>query len=51
MDEELDPIARGIWCHSCEFFEDELGTPAIVDKCESCGCSRSMHSDVKVVPN
>lgn len=46
-------FAEGVWCRSCEFFEDEdfdNDDPDDMDaQCQGCGCRRPQHSNVKVV--
>ncbi len=49
MDEEMDPIAKGFWCPTCESFEDELGTDFTAEKCDACGCREDLHIEVKLV--
>lgn len=44
-----DPIAKGFWCTTCEFFEDEIYVEFVDGKCPSCGCGRGHHTEVKVV--
>lgn len=39
-------VANGVWCQTCEFFEE----PALTDiRCDSCGCPPEVHREAVVM--
>lgn len=43
------PVATGLWCPTCQFFEEEEDADSET-RCAACGCAYSDHIEVSVMP-